>query len=179
MGILTPRKVTIQHQLVVPSGSSDNDLPLVKHDARVDLKPVGARIRYTQEHVLMSISPPLCPPPYIMSRPWVGVGHGKVLIPHRTWHRGWSDVVLLQRSAVRTEWWSSSTMNGWGALQWAHGVPKVENYCFRGASHRVAPGDLRPVGRLRCASQSHHEQVEALRQGFRRPITLQCSISNG
>jgi hypothetical protein len=84
MGILTPRKVTIQHQLVVPSGSSDNDLPLVKHDARVDLKPVGARIRYTQEPVLMSISTPLCPPPYIMSGPWVGVGHGKVLIPHRT-----------------------------------------------------------------------------------------------
>jgi hypothetical protein len=27
--------------------------------------------------------------------------------------------------------------------------------------------------------KAHHEQVEALRQGFRRPITLQCSISIG
>jgi hypothetical protein len=36
-GILTPRKVTIRCQLVVPSSSSDDDLPLVKHDTRVDL----------------------------------------------------------------------------------------------------------------------------------------------
>jgi hypothetical protein len=34
MGILTPRKVTIQHQLVFPSNSSDDDLSQVKHDAR-------------------------------------------------------------------------------------------------------------------------------------------------
>jgi hypothetical protein len=47
MGILTPRKVTIQRQLVVPSSSSDDDLPLVKHDAQVDLNPSGVRIRYT------------------------------------------------------------------------------------------------------------------------------------
>jgi hypothetical protein len=46
-GILTPRKVTIQHQLVVPSSSSDDDLLLVKHDAQVDLNPSGARIHYT------------------------------------------------------------------------------------------------------------------------------------
>jgi hypothetical protein len=47
MGILTLRKVTIRHQLVVPSSSSDDDLSLVKHDTRVDLNPSGVRIRYT------------------------------------------------------------------------------------------------------------------------------------
>jgi hypothetical protein len=47
MGILTPRKVTIRHQLVVPSSSSDDDLPLMKHDARVDLNLGAVRIRYT------------------------------------------------------------------------------------------------------------------------------------
>jgi hypothetical protein len=46
-GILTLRMVTIQHQLVVPPCSSDDDLPMVKHDARVDLNPCGARIHYT------------------------------------------------------------------------------------------------------------------------------------
>jgi hypothetical protein len=81
-GILTPRKVTIRRQLVVPSSSSDDDLPLVKHDARVDLNPNGARICYTQEPALMSNSPPSSPPPYIMSGQWVGVGRGKVLIPN-------------------------------------------------------------------------------------------------
>jgi hypothetical protein len=33
------------------------------------------------------------------------------------------------------------------------------------------------IGQLWCASQSHHEQVEVLHQGFRQPVTLQCSIS--
>jgi hypothetical protein len=47
MGVLTPRKVTIRCQLVVPSSNNDDDLPLVKHDARVELNPSGARIRYT------------------------------------------------------------------------------------------------------------------------------------
>jgi hypothetical protein len=41
------------------------------------------------------------------------------------------------------------------------------------------PVVLRPTGQLRCASQSHHEQVEVLRQGFRQPVTLQCSMSIG
>jgi hypothetical protein len=54
MGILTPRKVTVQRQLVVPLSSSDDDLPLVKHDARVDPNLGGARIRYTQEPALVS-----------------------------------------------------------------------------------------------------------------------------
>jgi hypothetical protein len=49
MGALTPRKVTVRCNLVVYSGSSDNDLPLVRHDAQVDLNPGGARIRYTQD----------------------------------------------------------------------------------------------------------------------------------
>jgi hypothetical protein len=39
MGILTSRKVTIRRQLVVPSSSNNDDFPLVKHDARVDLNP--------------------------------------------------------------------------------------------------------------------------------------------
>jgi hypothetical protein len=47
LGILTPSKVTIRCQLVVPLSSSDDDLPLVKHDARVDLNPGGMRIHYT------------------------------------------------------------------------------------------------------------------------------------
>jgi hypothetical protein len=67
MGILTPIKVTIQLRLVVPLSSSDDDLSLVKRDARVDPNPGGARIRYTQEPALMSDSPPPSPPPYIMS----------------------------------------------------------------------------------------------------------------
>jgi hypothetical protein len=45
--VLTPRKMTIWHQLVVPSSSSNDDLPLVKLDAWVDLNPSGARIHYT------------------------------------------------------------------------------------------------------------------------------------
>jgi hypothetical protein len=45
-GILTSRKVTIRHQLVELSSSSDDDLPLVNHDTRVDLNPDGVRIRY-------------------------------------------------------------------------------------------------------------------------------------
>jgi hypothetical protein len=40
-------KVIVRCQLVVPSSSSDDYLPLVKHDARVDLTPSGKRIRYT------------------------------------------------------------------------------------------------------------------------------------
>jgi hypothetical protein len=67
---------------VVWSSSSDDDLPLVKHDARVDLNPGSAWNRYTQEPALVSGSPPpslLC---YIVSGHWVGVGYGKVLIPN-------------------------------------------------------------------------------------------------
>jgi hypothetical protein len=82
MGILTPRKVTVRRQLVVPSSSRDDDLPLVKHDAQVDLSPSGARIRYTQVLALVSDSPPLSPPPYIVLGQWVGVGYSKVLIPN-------------------------------------------------------------------------------------------------
>jgi hypothetical protein len=47
MGILTLRKVTARRQLVVPSSSNDDDVSLVKHDARVDLNPDCARICYT------------------------------------------------------------------------------------------------------------------------------------
>jgi hypothetical protein len=82
MGILTLRKVTIRRQLVVPLSNSDDDLPLVKHDTRADLNPSGARIRYTQEHALVSDSPPSSPLPNIMSGQRVGVGCGKVLIPN-------------------------------------------------------------------------------------------------
>jgi hypothetical protein len=80
--ILTLSKVAIRRQLVVPSSRNNDDLPLVKHDAQVDLNPDGARIRYPQEPALVSDSPPLSPPPYIVSGQWVGVGSGKVLIPN-------------------------------------------------------------------------------------------------
>jgi hypothetical protein len=46
-GILTQRKVTAQRQLMVPLSSSDDDLSLVKRDARVDLNPGDAWIYYT------------------------------------------------------------------------------------------------------------------------------------
>jgi hypothetical protein len=82
MGILTLREVTVRRQLVVPSSSSDDDLPLVKHDTRVDLNPSGVRIHYTQVPGLMSDSPPLSPPCNIMTGQRVGVGCGKVLIPN-------------------------------------------------------------------------------------------------
>jgi hypothetical protein len=75
------------------------------------------------------------------------------------------------------QWWHGG---GEGrALQWARGVPKVENHCFRGASRRIEPSGLWPTWRLWCAPQSHHEQVEALYQGFRWPVALQCSTSIG
>jgi hypothetical protein len=66
-GVLTLRKVTVQRQLVVRSSSSNDDLPLVKHNARVNLNPGGMRIRYTQEPALMSDWPSLSPPHYIVS----------------------------------------------------------------------------------------------------------------
>jgi hypothetical protein len=66
-GILTLSKVAIRRQLVVPSSSSNDDLPLVKHDAQVDLNPGSARIRYPQEPALVSNSPLLSLPPYIVS----------------------------------------------------------------------------------------------------------------
>jgi hypothetical protein len=56
-GVLTSKKKTIRRQLVVPSSSNNDDLPLVKHDARVDLNLGDARICYTQEPALMSDSP--------------------------------------------------------------------------------------------------------------------------
>jgi hypothetical protein len=67
MGVLTLKKITIQRELVVPSSSSDDDLLLVRHDARVDLNSSGVRIRYTQELALMSDSPPQSLSPYIVS----------------------------------------------------------------------------------------------------------------
>jgi hypothetical protein len=82
MGVLTPRKVTVRHQLVVPLSSSYDDLPLVKHDAQVDLNPSGARIHHTQEPALMSHSPSPSPPRYLVSGQRVGAGYGKVLIPN-------------------------------------------------------------------------------------------------
>jgi hypothetical protein len=67
---------------VVALSNSDDDLPLVKHGARVDLNPGGVRIHYTHEPALMSDSPLSSLPPYIVSGQRVGVGHGKVLIPN-------------------------------------------------------------------------------------------------
>jgi hypothetical protein len=82
MGILTPRKVTIRCQLVVPLTSSDDNNSLVKHGARVDLNPGGARICYSQEPAFVLDSLPSSSPPYIVSGQRVGMGHGKVLIPN-------------------------------------------------------------------------------------------------
>jgi hypothetical protein len=82
MGVLTTRKVTVRRQLVVPLSSSDNDLPLVKHDTWVDLNPSGVRIRYTQEPTLVSDSPPPSSPPYIVLGQRVGARYDKVLIPN-------------------------------------------------------------------------------------------------
>jgi hypothetical protein len=73
MGILTPRKVNIEHQLVVHSSSNDDDVPLVKHDTRIDLNPGGARICYTQEPALGSDTFLSSPPPYIVLGQRVGV----------------------------------------------------------------------------------------------------------
>jgi hypothetical protein len=81
-GILTPRKVTIWCQVVVPLSSSDDELSLVNHDARVDLNPGGARICYTQELALMSDSPPPSLSCHIVSVQRVGAGYGNVLIPN-------------------------------------------------------------------------------------------------
>jgi hypothetical protein len=81
-GVLTTKKITIRHQLVVPSSSSDDDLPLVRHDARVDPNPSSARIRYTQEVTLVSDSHPPSLPPYIVWVQRVGVRYDKVLIPN-------------------------------------------------------------------------------------------------
>jgi hypothetical protein len=67
---------------VVPSSGSDDDLSQVNHDARVDLNLGGVRIHYTQAPAIMSDSPPLSPPPYIVLGQWVGVGRDKVLIPN-------------------------------------------------------------------------------------------------
>jgi hypothetical protein len=63
-----------------PFDSSDDNLPLVKHDTQVGLNHGDVRIRYTQEPALMSDSPSLSPPSYIMSGQWVRVGRNKVLI---------------------------------------------------------------------------------------------------
>jgi hypothetical protein len=82
MGILTPIKVTIRCEVVVPSSISDDNLSLVKHDARVDLNPGGVRIHYTQEPAFVSDSPPLSPPPYIVLGQQVGAGYGKMFIPN-------------------------------------------------------------------------------------------------
>jgi hypothetical protein len=46
-GIHTLRKVTIRCQHVVPSSSSDDDIPLVKQDGQVDVNPTGVKICYT------------------------------------------------------------------------------------------------------------------------------------
>jgi hypothetical protein len=81
-GVLPPKKVTVRRQLVVQSSSSDHNLPLVKHDARVDLNPGSTRIRYTLEPTLKSDLPLLSLPCNIVSGQWVGAGYRKVLIPN-------------------------------------------------------------------------------------------------
>jgi hypothetical protein len=86
-GVLTLKKITIHHQLVVLSSSNDNDLLLARHDARVDLNSGGMRICYTQEPALVLDSPLQSPPPYIVSGQWIRVGRGKVLIRNPEYKR--------------------------------------------------------------------------------------------
>jgi hypothetical protein len=97
---------------VVPSSSSDDDLPLVKHDARVHLNPGGIMIRYTQEPALVLDLPPSSPPPNIMSGQWVGVGHGKVLISNPEY-----------KGKGRTE---SASSNPTPRVQRRHPPPKIQ-----------------------------------------------------
>jgi hypothetical protein len=52
MGVLTPRKVTVCCNVEIDNGSNNDDLPLVRHNARVDLNPGGARICYTQDRMV-------------------------------------------------------------------------------------------------------------------------------
>jgi hypothetical protein len=111
MGILTLRKVIVQRQLMVPLSSSDDELSLVKHDARVDLNPDGTRIRYTQEPALMSESSLPSPPCYIVSGQWVGVGYDKVLIPNPDY-----------KGKGHTE---SALSNPTPRVQWCHPPPKI------------------------------------------------------
>jgi hypothetical protein len=47
MGVLAPKKIAIWSQLVVPSSSGDDDLPVVRLDTQVDLKSSGVSIHYT------------------------------------------------------------------------------------------------------------------------------------
>jgi hypothetical protein len=63
-GVLTPKKISIRHQLVVLSSNSDDDLPLARHDAQVDHNSSGVRMRYKREPALVSDSPPQSPPSY-------------------------------------------------------------------------------------------------------------------
>jgi hypothetical protein len=67
MGVLTPRKVTIQRNLVVNSSSNDDDLPLVRHDGRVHLNPGSVKIHHIQEPALLAESPLHSPPANIES----------------------------------------------------------------------------------------------------------------
>jgi hypothetical protein len=67
MGVLTPKKITIRRQLVVPSSSSGDDLPLARYDTQIHLNSSGVRICYTLEPTLVLDSPPPNPLSYIVS----------------------------------------------------------------------------------------------------------------
>jgi hypothetical protein len=109
-GVLTKKKITIRHQLVVPSSNNDDNLLLVRHDARVDLNSGGTRIHYTQEPALVSDSPPQSPLPYIVLGQRIGVGCGEVLIPNPEY-----------KGKGRTE---SASSNPTSRL-WCHPPPKI------------------------------------------------------
>jgi hypothetical protein len=131
-GILTLRKVTIIHQLVVPLSSSDDNLPFVKHDARDDLNPGDVRIRYTLEPALISDSPPSSSSPYILSRQQAGVGHRKVLIPNPEY-----------KGKGRTE---SASSNPTPRVQLCHPPPKIHS----------------PPGRMEFTNDDMEEEKEEL-----------------
>jgi hypothetical protein len=47
IGVLTPRKVTIRRNVAIDNSSNDDNLPLPRHDAWVDLHPGYSRIHNT------------------------------------------------------------------------------------------------------------------------------------
>jgi hypothetical protein len=158
-GILTPRKVTVRRQLVVPSSNNNDDIPLVKYDTRVDLNPGGTRTRYTQEPALMSDSPLLSPSCYILLGQQVGVGCGKVLIPNPE-YKGKGRTKSTSSNLTPRVWRCRLPPKISGPLRMMEfsnddveeeeqelsnklmASLKQKNHCFRGASHRVAPSGL-------------------------------------
>jgi hypothetical protein len=109
-GALAPWKVTVRQTLVINS-SSDEGLPLVKHDAQVDPNPSGAQIHYAQKPALAE-SPPRSPSPYTTSGWWTGVGYSKVLIPNPDYKGKGHTESISSNPAPRIEWRHPQKIHG-------------------------------------------------------------------